>query len=164
MYTPPTAKNGVYFTRNLTSTNYSRGVNYLGYYFDNSMLAKAPYYPITNKAGMIAYLNTNYPTYIESLGELADSVDDKKIIQAMKDAAARGLTDYPRPAYFADAIIKNTGYTLAAKVGDVISAVGEGLFDFTKIIWIASIIGVGVFVYIEFGPQIKTLFKKAKAV
>lgn len=163
-YSPPTAKNGVYFTRNLTSANYTRGLTYLRYYYDNSMLAKAPYYPITNFQGMIDYLKNNYPTYIESLGELADTVDDKKIIAAMKEAAARNLVDYPRPAYFSQALINNTNYTLTAKIGDALGAVGEGLFDFGKIIWILSIIGVGAFVYIEFGPQIKELLKKAKAV
>lgn len=162
MYTQPKAKNGVYFTRDLTESNYNNGKWLLGYYWRASVISKAPYYPVTNFPGLLDYLNSNYPTYIESLGELLKSIDSQKLIKAMEQAASLKKTDYPRPATFSQAIIDNTNYTLSAKVGDTLDAIGESVMDLGKIVFTASVIGIGVYVFVMFSPQIKSFINKAK--
>lgn len=151
-YIKPTPKNGVSFTKNLTESNYNAGENYLAYYFRDSKLSKPPYYPNTNFVGMVNYLKTNYPTYIESLGELSKSVDGSKIIQAMKNAAARGLTDYPRPAYFNTELMKLTGVSIGSVVSETISEIGDDLVLGSRVLLVLMVLGGLVVGYIYVKP------------
>lgn len=146
MYIVPVPKNNVYFTKNLTEGNYNSGVSLLGYYYRDSKISKAPYYPITNFDGMISFLKTNYPTYIESLGELNKTIPQDKLIKSMRDAAAKGYTDYPRPSYFANSIMANTGYSVTAVIGDTAKEIGSDIFDSAVLISRLALVGLIVFV------------------
>lgn len=158
-YQPPAARSSVYFTRNLTEENFNNGKMLLGYYWRDSVISKPPYYPVTNFDGMIKFLQNNYPTYIESLGEQLKSVDFGKLIEVMKTVAKKGYTDYPRPSYFANEMLERTGYTLLDKTGDVLGAIGESVIDASKLIWLLSAVGIGIFVYLNF-HELKAAFKK----
>jgi hypothetical protein len=152
----------VQFTKNLTSENRKNGEWLLGYYWRNSLISKAPYYPITNWAGMLEFLDNNYPTYIHSLGEYLKNVPSDKMIQAMKDAAAKKYTDYPRPSYFENAIANYAGtFSFANNAGDIAadtaSDVGTELVDITqgffKTIAVVAAIAVGVVIYQKAGGK-----------
>jgi len=150
-YEIPKAKLNTYFTKNLTEQNYKNGLFLLGYYYRNSPISKAPYYPITNFDGMVSYLEDNYPTYIESLGDLMKSVQQDKLIKAMTDAGKKGRTDYPRPSYFTNAIMDNTGISISAVIGDTAIGIGTDLIEYANIfskivLWggIAFIVAYGI--------------------
>jgi len=135
----------VTFTKDLSSANRKVGLWLLGYYWRDSVISKSPYYPLTNFAGMISFLDKNYPTYIESLGEMSKTVTSDKLIQAMKDAAARKLTDYPRPAYFNLAIIGNTGVSVGSIVADTASEIGDELVMGSRVILFLMVaVGLGI--------------------
>lgn len=154
-YVKPKVTTGVYFTKDLSEVNRKNGEWLLGYYFRESKISKAPYFPITNFSGMIDFLNSKYPTYIESLGELMKNVESDKLIASMKDAAKKGYTDYPRPAYFASSIMANTGKSVVSVLGEVASEVGNDIISiasgFSKLVLIVAIFGVSIFVFTETG-------------
>jgi hypothetical protein len=166
-YIPPVVTTGVYFTKNLTATNRTAGENLLSYYFRASKISRPPYYPVTNFADMLAWFDKNYPTYIESLGELTSTVEYGKLIQAMKDTAAKGYTDYPRPSYFSGPIVANTGVDLTSIVSGAISDSVDAIVNFSQGFLVVAIVGVGLFLYFEFKNDFKLIkgFKKlGKAV
>lgn len=149
------------FTKNLTKENRKAGEWLLGYYYRDSKLSKAPLYPITNFQGMINFLDKQYPTYIEALGENLASVPSDKMILAMKDAAKRGLTDYPRPAYFDNSIMKFTGVSISSVVSDTVKETASDIVDFTqgafKGLFIVAgilIVAYGVTIYLNAGGKI----------
>ena len=146
------------FTKNLTPENRKQGEWLLGYYWRASVISRAPYYPITNWKGMLEFLDLHYPTYIEFLGEQLGSIPQDKMIQAMKDAAARGLTDYPRPAYFAGSIIGVTGVSSGAVIADTAAEIGGSIIAwsqaFTYVVIAGAIVYAGLLVY--------PYFKKAR--
>jgi len=154
-YIKPIVSTGVYFTKDLSEVNRKNGEWLLGYYFRDSKISKAPYFPITNFKGMIDFLDTRYPTYIESLGELLKTVESDKLIAAMKDAAKKGYTDYPRPNYFSNAIMGNSGKSVTAVLGEVASEVGSDIISaasmFSKLVIVVAVVGLTVFVFTETG-------------
>lgn len=154
-YEIPKVTTGVYFTKDLSEVNRKNGEWLLGYYFRESKISKPPYFPISNFSGMIDFLNYKYPTYIESLGELLKIVESDKLIASMKDAAKKGYTDYPRPAYFSSSIMANTGKSISSVLGEVASEVGNDIISiasgFSKLVLIVAIIGVSVFVFSKTG-------------
>lgn len=154
-YIKPIVSTGVYFTKDLSEVNRKNGEWLLGYYFRESKISKAPYFPITNFSGMIDFLNSKYPTYIESLGELMKNVESDKLIASMKDAAKKGYTDYPRPAYFASSIMANTGKSISSVLGEVASEVGSDIISaasmFSKLVIVVAVVGLTVFVFTETG-------------
>jgi len=158
MYTPPAAKNGVYFTKNLTAANRTQGEWLLGYYFRASKISKAPYYPVTNFTDMLAWMTSNYPTYIESLGEQLQSRPSDVMIKAMQDTAAKGYTDYPRPAYFNNNLTAT--YSSVSALGNGIADAADSVLNLGKGLVVLSIVGVAVFLYIEIKGG-KNLFKAA---
>lgn len=168
MYIKPIAKSGVYFTKNLTETNRKNGEWLLGYYWRDSKISKPPYYPITNFQGMLNFLTENYPTYIESLGDLMNSVTSDKLIQSMKDAAKKNYLDYPRPSYLANSIIANTGVSIAAVTGDALKEAGLEIVGyaalFSKAVIFTAIAAAVFFVWKETGGGLPKLKLKALKV
>jgi len=144
----------VTFTKNVTPENRKAGEWLLGYYWRASKISKAPLYPIaTNWKGMIDFLDKNYPTYIESLGELTKTIDSNILIQAMQDTAARGLTDYPRPSYFNNALMKLTGsVSITGVFADTASEIGNDLVMGSRIVLALVVIGGLVIGYLYLKP------------
>ena len=150
--------NTVQFTKNVNAKTRKNGEYLLGIYFRESKLSKAPYYPVTNFKGMIVNFDSRYPTYIEFLGDLMRTVELSKLIQAMKDAAAKGLTSYPSPATFSQSISENAKYTFSETLGTAASEIGNDILDyaniFSKSILFFAILGAGVFVYLNTGGKL----------
>lgn len=161
MYNKPMPKNGVYFTRNLTESNYNSGTWLLGYYWRDSILSKAPYYPITNFDDMIQWYKDNYPTFIEYLGDQLSSISSDKLIAVMKDTAAKKQLNYPRPSDFSNSMMKlvGNGIDLIQVARDTASDVGREIASFTQYaFWGLVIIGAiafGVAIYTRSGGKIK---------
>jgi hypothetical protein len=154
-YSAPSVTSGVYFTKNLNANTRNAGLNMMGYYFRASKLSKSPNYPITNFDGMVQFLDSNYPTFIESIGDLLDQVPIDKMIASMNEAAAKGYTYYPRPSNFNNAILNNTGYSVVSTLGDAAVAVGEGLVNFSQGILILGVVLGAAFLYFEFNNEFK---------
>ena len=151
-YQAPVGKNGVYFTKNLNKQNYDTGIDLLGYYFRNSIISHPPYAPFTNFDGMVMFLRNNYPTYIEALGDLSKSINRDVLIQAMKNAAARGLTDYPRPSYFNNEIMKLSGVSIGSVVSETISEIGDSLVLGSRVLLTIMVAGGLALAYLYARP------------
>lgn len=149
----------VQFTKDLSKTNRKNGEWLLGYYWREGKLSKAPFYPITNWEGMIAFLDKNYPTYIEFLGEQLKTITSDKLIQAMKKTAQKGYTDYPRPSYFADSLSAAGAVSSFDAVKNTAVEVGKDIVDyantFTKVVLFAVVIGTGVYIYTLSGGKFR---------
>lgn len=141
----------VQFTKDLSKTNRKNGEWLLGYYWRESKLSKAPFYPITNWQGMIQFLDKNYPSYIEFLGEQLKSITSDKLILAMRKSAAKGFTDYPRPSYFSDALTVAGSVSTFDAVKNTAVEVGKDIVDyastFSTVLLIAAVVGAGIYVY-----------------
>lgn len=144
------------FTNDLSAANRKAGLWLLGYYYRDSVISKAPYYPITNFDGSVKFLDKNYPTYIEYLGSLLKTIDQDKMITAMKNAAARKLTDYPRPAYFNNELIKLTSFSpidaSLTAVSETASDIGSGLVMGSRIILGLMVVGGLIVGYLYLKP------------
>lgn len=99
----------VYFTKNMTPENRAAGLAALDIFFKNSVFKSLPYSVFTSLQGLINYLDSKYPTYIEFLGETARSITKDQLLQAMLNVARNGKTAYPRPADFSNGIIASVG-------------------------------------------------------
>lgn len=144
-------QNNVSFTKDLSKTNRKNGEWLLGYYWRESKLSKAPYYPITNWEGMIGFLDKNYPTYIEFLGEQLKAITSDKLIEAMKRSARKGFTDYPRPSYFADALSVAGSVSTFDAVKNTAKEVGKDIVDyastFSTLVLIGAVVFAGAYLY-----------------
>ena len=115
----------VTFTKNVTPANRSAGLALIDDYWSMSILQNPPYYPITNEQDFIAFLDNNYTTYIEFLGETSFQVPGDKMHQAMVDLANKKQTNYPRPSDFAKVIMANTGWTNTMAVEAAVQAIKD---------------------------------------
>lgn len=149
----------VQFTKDLSKTNRKNGEWLLGYYWRESKLSKAPFYPITNWQGMIQFLDKNYPSYIEFLGEQLKSITSDKLILAMRKSAAKGFTDYPRPSYFSDALTVAGSVSTFDAVKNTAVEVGKDIVDyastFSKVLLIGAVFGAGLYIYTLTGGKFK---------
>ena len=153
----------VKFTNDLSPANRKNGEFLLGYYWRNSPLSKAPLYPITNWHDLILWLDTNYPTYIEALGELMKSAESSKLIEAMTEMGKGNGMTYPRPSEFSNYISEYAGgvsigqVLVDAGVQSVEDIASMGL-NFSKFVFIGGAIVALVLIYQKFGgkmPKIK---------
>lgn len=151
--------NNVSFTKDLSKKNRGNGEWLLGYYWRESKLSKAPYYPITNWTGMIQWLDKNYPSYIEFLGEQLKSIPSDKMIEAMRKTAKKGFTDYPRPSYFAEALSIAGSVSTFDAVKNTAVEVGKDIVDyastFTTVVMVGIVIWAGVYVYTLTGGKFR---------
>lgn len=159
-YKIPTAKNGVYFTKNLNSSTRANGENVLGYYWRASVLSKAPYYPLgANWQSLLSYYDTNYPTFIEYLGDMVSSSSISKMIKVAQNVAAKKSTDYPRPSEFANEISNVVGSV------NYLGAIGDGLVEsandiknisigYLSTLAVVGVIIFGVVIYQKSGGKI----------
>src|ERR1035437_4101916 len=115
----------VTFTKNVTPANRAAGLALIDDYWSMSILQNPPYYPITNETDFIAFLDNNYTTYIEFLGETSFQVSSDKMHQAMVDLANKKQTNYPRPSDFAKVIMANTGWTNTMAVEAAVQAIKD---------------------------------------
>ena len=115
----------VTFTKNVTPANRAAGLALIDDYWSMSILQNPPYYPITNETDFIAFLDNNYTTYIEFLGETSFQVPGDKMHQAIIDLANKKQTNYPRPSDFAKVIIANTGWDTMAAVDAGVQAIKD---------------------------------------
>lgn len=121
--------NGVTFTNNVTQANRDLGLQWLKFYYNGSVLAQAPNYPITNYTALVNFLDTRYATYIEFLGETASHLSDDQMQTSMRDLQYDGKTSYPTPSDFANAILKNTGWDTTAQIDAAINATMTAVGD-----------------------------------
>src|ERR1035437_6538716 len=77
--------------------NRSSGIESLVTYFDNSVLSKAPYYPITNIDGLISYLDTTDANFIANLGSVALAMTPSSVQSSMANLAQGHPALYPTP-------------------------------------------------------------------
>src|ERR1035437_6281754 len=77
--------------------NRSSGIESLVTYFDNSVLSKAPYYPITNIDGLISYLDTTDANFIANLGSVALAMTPSSVQSSMANLAQGHTALYPTP-------------------------------------------------------------------
>jgi hypothetical protein len=143
----------VTFTKNVTAKNRDAGLFWLKFYYNQSPLAQFPYYPVTNYPGLVAFLDTNYKTYIEFLGETSFMMSADKMQASMRDLAYNGKKSYPRPSDFSVAILKNAGLDLSDVVKATTDAfaesavtIGEGIVSYSKMI--PYIVGGALFLVI----------------
>lgn len=149
----------IQFTKDLSKENRKNGEWLLGYYFRESLLSKSPYYPITNWQGLIGYLDSQYPTYIEFLGGWLKTVPADRLIEAMRKVAKKGYTDYPRPSYFAEALSVAGAVSTFDAVKTTATEVGKDIVDFsatfTKVFLVAFLVGGAVYIYSLSGGKFK---------
>lgn len=153
----------VKFTNDLSPENRKNGEFLLGYYWRNSPMSKAPLYPVTNWHDLIVWLDSNYPTYIEALGELMKSAESSKLIQAMTEMGKNNGTAYPRPSEFSNYISEYAGQVSISQV--LIDAGSQSVQDiaalglgYAKIVFIVGALVLGIVLYQKSGgkmPKIK---------
>lgn len=160
MYLIPKAKNGVYFTKNLSQKTRSAGESILAYYWRASVLSKSPYYPVgANWPGLLSYFDTNYPTFIEYLGDMISYSDLPRMIKVAQNVAAKKSTAYPRPSEFANEIsnvIGNVNYLGAISDGLAESAndIKNISIGYLSTLAVVGIVVFGIVIYQKSGGKI----------
>lgn len=153
-YTPPTAKEGVYFTRDLTQNNYNYGTNVIA-----EWSRKNPTIALKlglSYQGYLDYLGSNYPTYIEYLGTLVDEFGTTPVFQVADQVANNGKFTYPTPSDWANSVTALLGdtpsfvSTLGAGISDAATAVVGDIetgLSVTLIAVVLIVIFAGVLIY-----------------
>lgn len=166
MYTAPNAINGVYFTKNLSEKNYNQGISMLGYFF---RAWKANSLQFISIQGLEDYLETNYPTFIEYLGEQVSQMGTTPVINAMQLAASKmndaNETYYPRPSNFSNAFIDlyGTGISYTQVIEDTGVEVVKTIGAWSLNISLFFIVGAVIYLGIESGIIKKLLESTKKA-
>jgi len=141
----------VTFTKKVTAENRKAGEWLLGYYFRASPISKPPLTPlVTNFKGLITFLNSNYPTYIEYLGEQTTIFSQSDLIDAVEKSAKRGAADYRSVVNNINKELLNsskwtTGKNLAV-IGDTAKEIGNDIIDASKS-WV-TIVKWGAAIYV----------------
>lgn len=124
-------------TQNLTPENRSAGEAVLRKFFDFSDLSRAPYYPITNPNAMLNYYQSNFPTFIEYLGELSKKYSPLNVEIAMVHVGDKmreqNIFTYPLPSMFKIAFDElDPNYSSEIKPISTLSLLSTAVADTSK--------------------------------
>lgn len=150
----------VAFTKNITPENRAAGIAALKIFFDNSIFKVAPYNMFTSLNGLITYLDTKYPTYIEFLGESCRSIRDDQVKAAMLYVTRNGKKSYPTPADFANGIIDATNGSIKNTLMTTMKVVSETAYETASYVMDTAGTFMKYLPYIGLGTVALVLFLK----
>jgi len=150
----------VTFTKNMTKENRDAGLSALKIFFDNSIFKVAPYNMFTSLNGLITYLDTKYPTYIEFLGETCRSIRDDQVKSAMLFVTRNGKKSYPTPADFSRGVIDATNDSIKNSLMTTMKVVSETAYETASYVMDTAGTFMKYLPYIGLGTVALVLFLK----